>query len=124
MDELTIIATSLERISDKLDKHDDKFDAIAENLKQLTRLDMKLINTEESINRAFTEIDILKKTHSENGCHVAIEMKKEINTLKEKVETIEKKPLARFDIITKGFLTAMGVSIWTWIVVQFSTKAH
>lgn len=130
LDVVTMITSSLERINDKLDRHDDKFDTMSEALRQLIKVDTETKKNEEAIARAFKRIEILEHTHNENGCPMFREMeKKRTETLAQlekdkliltqRLKTLEDKPKDNMDLLKKGFLGAVGVGIYTWLVAHF-----
>ena len=49
VDMISIITSSLERINDKLDKHDDKFDAMSDALRQLIKVDTETKENREAV---------------------------------------------------------------------------
>ena len=85
--EVTIIIQSLERISDRLDRHDDKFDGIVETLQQLVKIDTEQRELRGSLERAFKRIDTLEHTHNEHGCPMFREMEKKLGDTLKQLET-------------------------------------
>lgn len=128
--EVTIIIQSLERISDRLDRHDDKFDGIVETLQQLIKIDTEQRELRGSIERAFKRIETLEHTHNEQGCPMFREMeKKRGDTLKqfetdkanltERLKKLEDKPKDRMETMVKAFLGAVAVGVYTFIISHF-----
>ena len=68
LDEYSVVAVALERINEKLDKHDEKFDMIAQTLQTLIKIDTETKEMRESMSRAFKRIEILETHQTTDGC--------------------------------------------------------
>ena len=127
---ISIITSSLERINDKLDKHDDKFDAMSDALRQLIKVDTETKENREAIGRAFRRIEALEHDHVDKGCvkcreidgrHIR-ELEKardEHKNFDDRIKILENKPKDNMDLIKKGFLGAVGVGAYTWLLAHF-----
>lgn len=128
--EVTIIIQSLERISDRLDRHDDKFDGIVATLQQLIKIDTEQRELRGALDRAFKRIEVLEHTHNEQGCPMfrAMEEKRE-NTIKaidkekeeitKRLKELEDKPKMRIENLLKGFFVAAGGGAFTWLITHW-----
>ena len=63
-----MIIDSLNRISNKLDTHEKKFDNIAHTLNKLVEVDVKLKETDQSMKRAFKRLEDVEYNQQTAGC--------------------------------------------------------
>lgn len=130
VDHQSFIIATLERISDKLDKHDDKFDGIAQSLQQLIKIDTELKEMKEALGRAFKRIETLETTHNEHGCPMfrAMEEKrgqtikaidKDKEEINKRLKELEDKPKTRMENLLKGFFVAAGGGAFTWLITHW-----
>ena len=130
VDVISMISTSLERINAKLDKHDDKFDDMNEALRTLIKVDTEIKENKEALNRTFKRIEVLEKTHHEDGCPMLRDMEKkrqetlvkfenEKISLTNRIKILEDKPKDNMDLLKKGFLGAIGAAAYTWLITHF-----
>lgn len=128
--EVTMIIQTLERVSDKLDKHDDKFDSIADTLKQLVKIDTEQRELRLSMDRAFKRIEHLEHVHTEQGCNKCREIDarhirelekahKDHDNYDKRIKALEDKPKDRMEVIVKAFLGALGVGLYTYLLTKF-----
>ena len=68
VDEYSVVAVALERINDKLDKHDEKFDMIAQTLQTLVKIDTETKELRESQARLFKRVAVLEHNQTTDGC--------------------------------------------------------
>lgn len=62
------LTISMRRIEDKLDKHDDKFELIAQTLQKLVAVDIELKTTKDSLSAVWVEVMELKEHQTTDGC--------------------------------------------------------
>jgi len=109
------LVSAITRIEDKLDKHDDKFDIIAQTLQKLVAVDIELKGTKESLKFVWEEIKELKDNQMSDGCpahksfiavrneqlksyeHVVEDCKDKYSKLVDRMTTIEEKPKKRVE---------------------------
>lgn len=68
LDEYSVVAVALERMNEKLDRHDDKFDMIAQTLQTLVKIDTETKELRESMVRAFKRIENVEHNQNTEGC--------------------------------------------------------
>lgn len=70
LDEYSVVAVALERMNEKLDRHDEKFDMIAQTLQTLVKIDTETKEMRESQARLFKRVEALEHTQTTDGCPV------------------------------------------------------
>jgi len=68
LDEYSVVAVALERINEKLDRHDEKFDMIAQTLQTLVKIDTETKELRESQARLFKRLEEVEKNQTTDGC--------------------------------------------------------
>lgn len=68
LDEYSVVAVALERMNEKLDRHDEKFDIIATTLQTLVKIDTETKELRESMVRAFKRIEAVEHNQNTDGC--------------------------------------------------------
>ena len=68
VDEMSFVITTLERINNKLDKHDDKIDMIVQAMQQLVKVDTENKEIKESLTRAFKRLVDVERNQTLDGC--------------------------------------------------------
>lgn len=139
LDELSIIHTALGRISDKLDKHDEKFDMIAQTLQQLVKIDTELRDLKESHYKTETKVNTLDKQQHEHSTllrEIQTERKHNIanfetrsesvecklDTLAKRLEALEQKPIKLIDKALFALFGAIGSGIGLYIISLMKGK--
>lgn len=140
MDEMSFVVTTLDRINSKLDKHDDKIDMMVTSLQQLVKIDTENKELRESMTRAFKRIEIIEHNQNTDGCQahknfvalrneqlvqfkeLATNCKKSHDTLEERIEILEQKPIKAMDKVWMGILGALGAGVGGWILLKFGVS--
>ena len=68
LDEYSVVAVALERMNEKLDRHDDKFDMIAQTLQTLVKIDTETKELRESMRRMFDRVEAVEHNQNTDGC--------------------------------------------------------
>ena len=68
VDEYSVVAVALERMNEKLDRHDEKFDMIAQTLQTLVKIDTETKEMRESQARLFKRVEVLEHNQTTDGC--------------------------------------------------------
>lgn len=134
------LVMAIERIEQKLDKHDDKFDLIARTLQTLVKVDTETKENREAIRRAFEEIDIIKKVQNTSGCAAFKSFRSEHDNelkhnlakiksyeeFKEKFEKnlkdLELKPAKRWESVVTTSITVIVASIGGYIMAKIGVS--
>ena len=129
VDEYSVVAVALERINEKLDKHDEKFDMIAQTLQTLVKIDTETKEMRESQARLFKRVEVLEHNQTTDGCPalknflaVRSEQLKSYDTLVKKCEDNHKELDARLKVIEELPKKRLEVAIvevikWTTIII-------
>ena len=68
LDEYSVVAVALERMNEKLDRHDEKFDMIAQTLQTLVKIDTETKELRESQSRLFKRLEDVEHNQNTEGC--------------------------------------------------------
>ena len=68
LDEYSVVAVSLERMNEKLDRHDEKFDMIAQTLQTLVKIDTETKELRESMGRVSKRLEDVEHNQNTDGC--------------------------------------------------------
>ena len=68
LDEYSVVAVALERMNEKLDRHDEKFDMIAQTLQTLVKIDTETKEMRESMRRMFDRVEAVEHNQNTDGC--------------------------------------------------------
>ena len=68
VDEYSVVAVALERINEKLDRHDEKFDTIAQTLQTLVKIDTETRELRESQFRLLKRLEVVETNQNTDGC--------------------------------------------------------
>ena len=68
LDEYSVVAVALEHMNEKLDRHDDKFDMIAQTLQTLVKIDTETKELRDSMARAYKRIEVMEQAQTTDGC--------------------------------------------------------
>ena len=68
LDEYSVVAVALERMNEKLDRHDEKFDMIAQTLQTLVKIDTETKELRESQARLFKRLESVEHNQNTDGC--------------------------------------------------------
>ena len=68
LDEYSVIAAALERMNEKLDRHDEKFDMIATTLQTLVKIDTETKELRESQFRILKRLEVVETNQNTDGC--------------------------------------------------------
>lgn len=128
------LTIAMGRIEDKLDKHDDKFELIAQTLQKLVAVDIELKNTKDALTDIRDEVKELKEHQTTDGCpahkafvavrneqlkgyqKLAEECSDKYIKLEKRVTIIEEAPKEIRGYFLKGFLGAIGAGFLSWII--------
>lgn len=128
------LTIAMGRIEDKLDKHDDKFELIAQTLQKLVAVDIELKNTKDALTDIRDEVKELKEHQTTDGCpahkafvavrneqlkgyqKLAEECSDKYTKLEKRVTIIEEAPKEIRGYFLKGFLGAIGAGFLSWII--------
>ena len=140
MDEMSFVVTTLERINARLDKHDDKLDLIVQVMQQLVKVDTETKELRESLARNYKRLEAVERNQNTDGCQAhknfiilkkeqderAIENKKECRekyeSLEERIEILEQKPIKLVDKFAMAILGALGAGVGTWLLLKFGVQ--
>ena len=140
MDEMSFIVTTLERINNRLDKHDDKLDLIVQVMQQLVKVDTETKELRESLGRAYKRLEAVENNQNTDGCQalknfvvfrneqlvhfkeLAKNCQDNHDTLEERIEALEQKPLKVVDKFAMAIIGALGVGIGGWILLKFGVQ--
>lgn len=140
VDEMSFVITTLERINNKLDKHDDKIDMIVQAMQQLVKVDTENKEIKESLTRAFKRLEDVERNQTLDGCPahknftvVRNEQLKKYDALilkyddtiekyDKRIEILEQKPLKAIDKVFMALLGAVGTGIGGWILLKFGVS--
>ena len=129
MDEMSFVVTTLERINARLDKHDDKLDLIVQVMQQLVKVDTETKELRESLARNYKRLEAVEHNQNTDGCQahknfVALRNEqlvhfKELaktyqdnhNTLEERIEALEQKPMKLMDKFVLAVIAVLGAGI-------------
>ena len=123
------LTTAINRIEDKLDKHDEKFDMIAQTLQTLVKIDTETKELRESQARLFKRVEILEHNQTTDGCPahknflaVRAEQIKGYDSLAKKCEEHHKELDARLKVIEELPKKRLEVAIvevikWATIII-------
>ena len=129
VDEYSVVAVALERINEKLDKHDEKFDIIAQTLQTLVKIDTETKELRESQARLFKRVEVLEHNQTTDGCPalknflaVRAEQIKSYAPLVKKCEEHHKELDTRLKVIEELPKKRLEVAIvevikWTTIII-------
>ena len=68
LDEYSVVAVALERMNEKLDRHDEKFDMRAQTLQTLVKIDTETKELRESQARMFKRLEAVEHNQTTDGC--------------------------------------------------------
>lgn len=140
MDEMSFVVTTLERINSKLDKHDDKIDMIVTALQQLVKVDTETKELRESLGRAYKRLEAVENNQNTDGCQahknfVALRNEQLVHfkelakscqdnhdSLEERIEALEQKPMKAVDKFAMALIGALGVGLGGWILLKFGVQ--
>ena len=129
IDEMSFVVTTLERINARLDKHDDKLDLIVQVMQQLVKVDTETKELRESLARNYKRLEAVEHNQNTDGCQAhknfiilkkeqderTIEHKKECRekyeSLEERIETLEQKPMKLMDKFVLAIIAVLGAGI-------------
>ena len=129
LDEYSVVADALERINDKLDKHDEKFDMIAQTLQTLIKIDTETRELRESQVRILKRLEVVETNQNTDGCpahksfvKVREEQLKGYNELTNKCKESHKELDARLKVIEELPKKRLEVAIvevikWATIII-------
>ena len=136
MEDLNFIKSTLDRINNKLDKHDDKIDMIVQAMQQLVKVDIETKEIKESLIKAHKSIERLQNCQNTDGCSalktfvrvrdeqlkhydkVVKDLFEAIAELRERLDELEQKPLHYIDKIYMAILGAIGAGLGGWILIK------
>ena len=137
---MSFVVTTLERINARLDKHDDKLDLIVQVMQQLVKVDTETKELRESLARNYKRLEVVERNQNTDGCQAhknfiilkkeqderAIENKKECRekyeSLEERIEILEQKPIKLVDKFAMAILGALGAGVGTWLLLKFGVQ--
>ena len=140
MDEMSFVVTTLERINVRLDKHDDKLDLIVQVMQQLVKVDTETKELRESLAQNYKRLEAVEHNQNTDGCQAhknfiilkkeqderAIENKKECRekyeSLEERIEILEQKPMKLVDKFSMAIIGALGVGVGGWILLKIGVQ--
>lgn len=140
LDEYSVVAVALERMNEKLDRHDEKFDVIAQTLQKLVAVDIELKTTKDSLSTIWGEVRELKEHQATDGCPahkafvavraeqlkaydaLAKECEERIEAMDKRIEVLEQKPLKAMDKVWMALLGALGTGIGGYILLKFGVS--
>ena len=140
MDEMSFVVTTLERINVRLDKHDDKLDLIVQVMQQLVKVDTETKELRESLAQNYKRLEAVEHNQNTDGCQAhknfiilkkeqderAIENKKECRekyeSLEERIEILEQKPMKLVDKFSMAIIGALGAGVGTWLLLKFGVQ--
>ena len=129
MDEMSFVVTTLERINARLDKHDDKLDLIVQVMQQLVKVDTETKELRESLARNYKRLEAVEHNQNTDGCQalknfVALRNEQLVHfkelakmfqdnhdTLKERIEALEQKPMKLMDKFVLAIIAVLGAGI-------------
>ena len=123
------LTTAINRIEDKLDKHDEKFDMIAQTLQTLVKIDTETKEMRESQARLFKRVEVLEHNQTTDGCPalknflaVRAEQIKSFDALTKKCEEQHKELDTRLKVIEELPKKRLEVAIvegikWATIII-------
>ena len=129
VDEYSVVAVALERINEKLDRHDEKFDMIAQTLQTLVKIDTETKEMRESQARLFKRVEVLEHNQTTDGCPahknflaVRTEQLKSYDSLAKKCEERHKELDNRLKVIEELPKKRLEVAIvevikWATIII-------
>ena len=127
VDEYSVVAVALERMNEKLDRHDEKFDMIAQTLQTLVKIDTETKEMRESQARLFKRVEVLEHNQTTDGCPahknflaVRAEQIKSYDVLAKKCEEHHKELDVRLKVIEelpKKRLEVAIVEVIKWATV-------
>lgn len=129
MDEMSFVVTALEHINDKLDRHDEKFDMIAQTLQTLVKIDTETRELRESQFRILKRLEVVETNQNTDGCpahksfvKVREEQLKGYNELTNKCKESHKELDARLKVIEELPKKRLEVAIvevikWATIII-------
>ena len=129
LDEYSVVAVALERINDKLDKHDEKFDMIAQTLQTLVKIDTETKVLREGQFKLLKRLEVVETNQNTDGCpahksfvKVREEQLKGYNELANKCKENHKELDARLKVIEELPKKRLEVAIvevikWATIII-------
>ena len=127
LDEYSVVAVALERMNEKLDRHDEKFDMIATTLQTLVKIDTETKEMRESMRRMFDRIEAVEHSQNTDGCaahkafvRVRDEQLKNYDALTKKCEANHKDLSDRLKVIEdlpKKRLEVAVVEVIKWATI-------
>ena len=129
LDEYSVVAVALERMNEKLDRHDEKFDMIAQTLQTLVKIDTETRELRESQARMFKRLEAVENNQTNDGCPahksflaVRNEQLKGYESLVKKCEESHKELDARLKVIEDLPKKRLEVAVievikWTTVIV-------
>ena len=140
MDDMSFVVTTLERINARLDKHDDKLDLIVQVMQQLVKVDTETKELRESLSRAYKRLEAVENNQNTEGCQahknfVALRNEQLVHfkelakscqdnhdTLEERIEALEQKPMKAVDKFSMALIGALGVGLGGWILLKLGVS--
>ena len=140
MDDMSFVVTTLERINARLDKHDDKLDLIVQVMQQLVKVDTETKELRESLSRAYKRLEAVENNQNTDGCQahknfVALRNEQLVHfkelakscqdnhdTLEERIEALEQKPMKAVDKFSMALIGALGVGLGGWILLKLGVS--
>lgn len=140
VDEMSLVVTTLERINQKLDKHDDKIDMIVTALSQLVKVDTETKELRERMVRMYKRLEAVEHNQNTDGCQahkaflaVRAEQVKSYEILakncqekhvelEERLEVLEQKPMKAMDKFSMAVIGALGAGLGGWLLLKFGVS--
>ena len=140
MDEMSFIVTTLERINNRLDKHDDKLDLIVQVMQQLVKVDTETKELRESLARNYKRLEAVEYNQNTDGCQahknflvlrseqikkyedIAKECKDSHDVLETRIKALEDKPMKLVDKFSMAIIGALGVGVGGWILLRIGVQ--
>ena len=140
IDEMSFIVTTLERINNRLDKHDDKLDLIVQVMQQLVKVDTETKELRESLARNYKRLEAVEHNQNTDGCQahknflvlrgeqikkyedIAKECKDSHEELETRIKALEDKPMKLVDKFAMAIIGALGVGVGGWILLRIGVS--
>ena len=126
----SMIATAIERLNEKMDKHEDKLDGLALAVQKLIAVDIEIRELKASNERVWQEIRGIKEDRVTFGCSAFKEFRTahdnelrhnvaKIDDHEIRIKAIEIVPMTRIETIARGFFVALGGGIFAWVLAHW-----
>lgn len=140
MDEMSFVVTTLERINARLDKHDDKLDMIVQVMQQIVKVDTETKELRESLSRNYKRLEAVEHNQNTEGCpahknamlmrneqiihfkELANSCKENHDTLEQRIEVLEQKPMKLVDKFVLAVVAVLGASIGGIIMTKLGVS--